>query len=293
MRVHVLGPRLAVQGKPSIGAGRQFRTLHRRRACGVGDVLVACSLLPACMRHCLPLACLCCEHGMPRGGTTRVPGPGAPPLHHYPPLTPSAGALVSCKVAGPGPKGIWVLEPLAPQEDEGAAAASSSSSSSSHTRAGVGRGRGRAAGGASSAAVPAAVAPGWRLLLLAQRTPQQMMEVGGAGVWGGCAAFDLVPQPCAGARTCACASREGGPRSTAGVGWGGRAASSGNSPYPTTRPVLWSWRPRFLLPAPLPLVLLLVPCCLPRRTRPRRSPSPTPPPTPPRPPGAHARAVLG
>ncbi len=64
---------------------------------------------------------------------------------------------MACKAGGPGPRGVLLLEPL-----------------EAAPSAGAGAGAAGAGAGADSPPPP----PGWRLLMLAERTPKQMLQVG-------------------------------------------------------------------------------------------------------------------
>ncbi|EFJ42827.1 hypothetical protein VOLCADRAFT_107073 [Volvox carteri f. nagariensis] len=84
------------------------------------------------------------------------------------------GTLVASKSGGPGTRGLLVLEPLIPPESKipgsgGVAAADGVRSARAS--------RGAAASAEAAAAASAAAAPGLRLLLLAQRTPEEMLQV--------------------------------------------------------------------------------------------------------------------
>lgn len=59
---------------------------------------------------------------------------------------------MACKAGGPGPRGVLLLEPL---------------------EAAPGAGAGPSAGAGADLPPP----PGWRLLMLAERTPEQMLQV--------------------------------------------------------------------------------------------------------------------
>ncbi|KAG2491906.1 hypothetical protein HYH03_009857 [Edaphochlamys debaryana] len=80
------------------------------------------------------------------------------------------GALVAAKTSGPGPRGLLVLEPVPPPKSPGAGGLGLGADGDAGGR---GRGRGGAGGGAHALPPP----PGLRLVMMAERTPAQMMQV--------------------------------------------------------------------------------------------------------------------